>query len=479
MSGGLAQASGNAQEEPSPMRPSEGVSFPVAAAVPSVDDDHVPSEQEKYTSEDKIAEPTATSQDRKRVPVHQTPKDKNDTTVVVHYEEGDNPMNELLRLAGGQGTHVIVEAIAAESKAQRAGVKPGHALVAINGHSEFRQLPGWQIRLLLEAPVTLRFDSSPLTPMALRCTEIRLQHASEKLGMAPRAAICGPNDKSVLAEEVVFMPGSAPVWLTAKGSNSIASQPQEHDEIDQAPRLQKPSRIYELRRPQAAAIVGRAVRDARHQVGPISTTDEYIPSAPSRPPRRTVNRSPSPLGFCAPECIGECVADDEVVISRNTKLVWPEFLMHDPNKNQAGYAAGQGMNVSRNMSRNISRNAVGAASPGSPRSPRRKAGFEKMIEPKATGGGGDPECPELQPPARLPFSSIQPAMAQNPEQTRAATVYPDAKQQSPPGDAGDDLDHIPKWLSPVLKPLIQTFSPRRSPRRGETECHRQCLPKRA
>ena len=60
-------------------------------------------------------------------------------------------MSELVRLTGGQGTLVIVECVAPDSRAHKAGVRTGHALVALNGRNEFMQLPGWQVRLLLEA----------------------------------------------------------------------------------------------------------------------------------------------------------------------------------------------------------------------------------------------------------------------------------------------------------------------------------------
>lgn len=126
-------------------------------------------------------------------------------------------MSEITKLEGGQGSHVIVGAVSANSKAYKAGVRPGHALVVLNGHTEFARLPGWQVRLLLEAPITLGFDPAPGHAAGMPpSVELRLapSPASRPLGIpADRdlSFVAGNGGESkgegwVVAEEVSFKP---------------------------------------------------------------------------------------------------------------------------------------------------------------------------------------------------------------------------------------------------------------------------------
>merc|ERR1719181_1621917 len=129
-------------------------------------------------------------------------------------------MADLLRLEGGQGASVMVESVATGSKAALAGVRPGYALITMNGRSEFTQLPGWQVRLLLEAPITLGFDPAPQKNQ-IGCTEIRLKRIQDTLGIPSKVAVCGPKEHGVLAEEIIFKPGSAPLFLTTGNCQEI------------------------------------------------------------------------------------------------------------------------------------------------------------------------------------------------------------------------------------------------------------------
>uniref|UniRef100_A0A7S1WCA5 PDZ domain-containing protein n=1 Tax=Alexandrium catenella TaxID=2925 RepID=A0A7S1WCA5_ALECA len=217
----------------------------------------------------------------------------------VHYEEGEEPMSEMLRLTGGQGADVIVEAVAPNSKAERAGVKAGFALVALNGRDEFRQLPGWQVRLLLEAPITLGFNADAVQPQAPKCTEIRLTRAQDTLGIPSRVAVCGPRESGLLAEEVVFNQGSAPLWLSAWGEEGLGEAP------DVAAKSAVP-RLYELRRPEAHAMVGK-IRGAVEQPPPHFEA-EWFQGVSSQSPRRAL----SPTTLCSIDCVAECL-DNELV----------------------------------------------------------------------------------------------------------------------------------------------------------------------
>lgn len=151
--------------------------------------------------------------------------------LTVQYLDGDQPMLELPRLEGGLGQHVIVAAVSPEGKAYRAGVRQGHALVALNGRKEFTHLPGWQVRLLLEAPITLGFDLAPGRPAGLPpSVELRWtpSPASRPLGLSADKDVCRPandgervEDLWIVAEEVVFKPsGEHDEFLGAHGRTS-------------------------------------------------------------------------------------------------------------------------------------------------------------------------------------------------------------------------------------------------------------------
>uniref|UniRef100_A0A7S4QAT5 PDZ domain-containing protein n=1 Tax=Alexandrium monilatum TaxID=311494 RepID=A0A7S4QAT5_9DINO len=221
--------------------------------------------------------------------------------ISVQYAEGEQPMSDLLRLAGGQGMDVIVESVASGSKAEKAGVKAGFALTAMNGRNEFMQLPGWQVRLLLEAPITLGFDPEPAQPQVPKCTEIRLTRAQDMLGIPPRVAVCGPRENGVLAEEVVFKQSQAPLWLSAWSEEGFG------ESQDVAARSPGP-RLYELRRPEAHVLVGHAIkgaRDAARQRSPPVAT-EWLDTMV----RRDLQRSPSPTALCSMDCVGECLESE-------------------------------------------------------------------------------------------------------------------------------------------------------------------------
>lgn len=136
--------------------------------------------------------------------------------LIVCYFEGERPMDELPRLEGGNGMHVIVAMVTPGSKAARAGVRPGFAVASLNGRAEFMKLPAWQVRQLLESPITIGFDPTPgMRPAQSPAQELRLT-------ANPRIDPLGiPNDQSpwsqsrngeppgqawVVAEEVNFKP---------------------------------------------------------------------------------------------------------------------------------------------------------------------------------------------------------------------------------------------------------------------------------
>jgi len=128
-------------------------------------------------------------------------------------------MVDFPKLEGGMGFHVVVGAVAPNGKAYRAGVRAGQALVTLNGQIEFSSLPGWQVRLLLEAPVTLGFDPAPGRPAGLPpSVELRLAPSPRclPLGIPSGKDVCKPDMKGsnahsewVVAEEVVFRPFSS------------------------------------------------------------------------------------------------------------------------------------------------------------------------------------------------------------------------------------------------------------------------------
>eukprot|EP00928_Gymnodinium_smaydae_P038333 TRINITY_DN26466_c0_g1_i1.p1 TRINITY_DN26466_c0_g1~~TRINITY_DN26466_c0_g1_i1.p1 ORF type:complete len:569 (-),score=56.10 TRINITY_DN26466_c0_g1_i1:235-1941(-) len=132
------------------------------------------------------------------------------TSVSLHYGDGEKPMGEILRLDGGHGSKVVVGSVSLGSKAYNAGVREGSVLVSLNGRTEFAQLPGWQVRLLLEPPITLAFE----TPAGAKpdpgkgASELRLCRSRQP---APLGIPAGKSFNSltgggtwVVAEEIVF-----------------------------------------------------------------------------------------------------------------------------------------------------------------------------------------------------------------------------------------------------------------------------------
>mmetsp|Transcript_50455 Transcript_50455/g.141205 ORF Transcript_50455/g.141205 Transcript_50455/m.141205 type:complete len:439 (-) Transcript_50455:212-1528(-) len=136
--------------------------------------------------------------------------------ITVQYAAGDDPMLEFTRLDGGLDSHVIVGALEPTSKAYQAGVRPGHALVVVNGKMDFSQLPGWQVRLLLKAPITLGFDPAPGHPAGMPPSlELLLAPSpalrpvslpAEQQLLRPFRGRDGGLSDWVVAEEIVFKP---------------------------------------------------------------------------------------------------------------------------------------------------------------------------------------------------------------------------------------------------------------------------------
>eukprot|EP00401_Gymnodinium_catenatum_P073311 CAMPEP_0117540530 /NCGR_PEP_ID=MMETSP0784-20121206/43548_1 /TAXON_ID=39447 /ORGANISM="" /LENGTH=590 /DNA_ID=CAMNT_0005337191 /DNA_START=72 /DNA_END=1840 /DNA_ORIENTATION=+ len=133
--------------------------------------------------------------------------------IEVAYVEGENPMLCFPRLEGGAGTPVIVGMINPTGKAFAAGIRPGMTMATLNGRTEHSRLHGWQVRLILEAPITIGFV--PVPSQALQGPSA--QYTSVELRLAPsRQALGLPAGKDlwrfasgenwVVAEEIVFKP---------------------------------------------------------------------------------------------------------------------------------------------------------------------------------------------------------------------------------------------------------------------------------
>ena len=211
------------------------------------------------------------------------PAGANKRRISLRYTEEDNPRSDLLTLAGGQGNPVVVQMIAAGGRAEHAGVKPGAVIVAINGSTAFQNFPAWQVRAIIQPPATVDLEQEmQLSPASPRCKEIRLTRKSElQLGIAPKSGAWHPKDSVMLAEEVIFKPRTAPLWLSS---------------FDGEGRQRPASPIYELRRPEAHRLVNNAVRTAWDTV---SKQAEHV----SRVPRGSRSQSSSPycgLETCLP-----------------------------------------------------------------------------------------------------------------------------------------------------------------------------------
>lgn len=223
-----------------------------------------------------------------QMPSNQAPKPAATSSkrrICLQYQQDDNPRSDLLTLAGGQGAPVVVQMIAAGGRAEQAGVKPGAVIVAINGSTAFQNFPAWQVRAIIQPPANVEVEQEmQLSPASPRCKEIRLTRKSElQLGIAPKGGAWHPKDNVMLAEEVIFKPRTAPLWLSS---------------FDRAEGQDRPaSPIYELRRPEAHRLVNNAVRNAWDTV---SKQEKHV----SRVPRGSRARSSSPycgLETCLPQ----------------------------------------------------------------------------------------------------------------------------------------------------------------------------------
>lgn len=341
-------------------------------------------------------------------------------SLAIRYEEGDKPMSDLLRLEGGSGMPVIVESLAPGGKAELAGVKAGYALVAMNGRREFMQLPGWQVRLLLEAPVTLGFDPAPTKSLQTpKCTEIRLKRASDPLGIPSSTAVVGPWDHGVIADEVVFLPTAAPLWLSAWSDEHISETCPEVTPVTQQ------TRIYELSMDDAHKMVGSAMKDARGRHAPRRTTD--TPGAGRHANSGLPSRSLSPPFPCSMDCVTECVGKDE-------------FVGYDPGT-AASPSTIRGTRGSRLM---------GSAQrvPLHSRTVREGVRSSKTLhEPSLQASFGG----ELR--ARAPLRTAVPLIASGPARGRTAAV-------AAPPDNDTFREGSPlRWLMPAVKKLFASVSP--------------------
>jgi len=355
---------------------------------------------------------------------------KSRARLTLHYVEGEQPMAELLRLAGGQGTDVIVEAVAPGSKAERAGIKAGWALATMNGRSEFTQLPGWQVRLLLEAPITLGFDPEPVTPQSMKCTEIRLTRVPDTLGIPPRAAVFGPRETGVLAEEVIFKPGSAPLWLSAWGDESLAGSAEvaAHHDLP---------KLYELRRPEAHAIVGHAIR------GACDTVDQSVVAYEAewfaQVAREGPQRSTSPSALCSIDCVAECL-ENEIVLDGRPAV-----------KKSAGLGSSGGS--VRAVGSRVPAGSLGSPGVGSPRSKG------PVVGKRASGQTAGPSTAG-QPAAATGDHGTLPPEARPSRSPGRTPAWP-AANEAPRGRAEDRSPF--RWLAPVLERVWgQSLSPCRS-----------------
>lgn len=145
-----------------------------------------------------------------------------------------------------------------------------------------------------------------LSPASPRCKEIRLTRKSElKLGIAPRNGAWSHKDNVLLAEEVVFKPRTAPLWISSHRRDLPGSVPEGRILVDTIDLPSGPSAgpgpvIYELRRPEAHRLVDNAVRTAW---ATVSKEADHV----ARVPRGSRARSHSPLcGLeeCLPQWAG-------------------------------------------------------------------------------------------------------------------------------------------------------------------------------
>ncbi|CAE7444438.1 unnamed protein product [Symbiodinium sp. CCMP2592] len=229
----------------------------------------------------------------------------NKRRIFLRYIQGDSPQIDLANLTGGQGNPVIIQVVTPGGRAEQNGVKAGAVIRSINASTTFKAFPAWQVRAMLHAPVTVEVEQDMvLSPASPRCKEIRLTRKSElKLGIAPRNGAWSHKDNVLLAEEVVFKPRTAPLWISSHRRDLPGSVPEGRILVDTIDLPSGPSAgpgpvIYELRRPEAHRLVDNAVRTAW---ATVSKEADHV----ARVPRGSRARSHSP--FCGlEECLPQC-----------------------------------------------------------------------------------------------------------------------------------------------------------------------------
>eukprot|EP00929_Paragymnodinium_shiwhaense_P070586 TRINITY_DN35747_c0_g1_i3.p1 TRINITY_DN35747_c0_g1~~TRINITY_DN35747_c0_g1_i3.p1 ORF type:complete len:587 (-),score=60.31 TRINITY_DN35747_c0_g1_i3:78-1838(-) len=214
--------------------------------------------------------------------------------VTVQYFPGESPMSEIMRLDGGLGMHVVVGEVVTGSKAWRAGVRPGHALVVLNGQTAFTRLPGWQVRMLLEPPITIGFDPAPRPTVGMPpSVELRLapSHQHRPLGLPKNSDILsakyGPKDGDnwMLAEEISFRPSDD--YLSDRNNSLFGCWRQEDGSfVEHRHGALAPSPSYELRRRQDQSPLRWLAPMFGHIMGAVCNDDSDEPMETPRKPSK-------------------------------------------------------------------------------------------------------------------------------------------------------------------------------------------------
>lgn len=400
-----------------------------------------------------------------------------DCVLTVHYREGEQPMADLLRLEGGQGAVVTVEAVSSGSKAARAGVRPGYALVTMNGRGEFTQLPGWQVRLLLEAPITLGFDPAPQRNQ-IGCTEIRLKRTTDALGIPSKVAVCGPKETGLLAEQVVFNPGQATLFLKT-GLHSATSFDSVKDTAESGPwpPLDEPfvlnpdprapanssmhkgdSAVYELRHREAQVLVGRAVHGARAEVGSSLEVEYGAPVGP-----RQLSPWRSPTSYCSLDCVAECVSADDPSLTGNRQHPINAPVSFTVRRNSFAGDAGLPPRLDSRLERSPTMAAQGApAAQVHPRTPARVTASSfasQSFSFQDPGTSGVKEMENMWSQTST-YDDFLERKAQKMSRTRCG--HCDELDEDPDDENWLDFrsSRSPlRWLAPVLEPVVRAFSP--------------------
>mmetsp|Transcript_37749 Transcript_37749/g.69889 ORF Transcript_37749/g.69889 Transcript_37749/m.69889 type:complete len:681 (+) Transcript_37749:120-2162(+) len=188
--------------------------------------------------------------------------------VGINYKEGERPSAEML-FTGGSGSQVLVGYVAPGSKAQRAGVIEGCALLAINETASgvFNHLPGWHVRMMLRAPCWLYFEKKTARPQGP--SEIRVKNLRDvSVGLSMSHPVTDPADPGQLAEQAVFQTHKGPLWLQVmvdddnrekadaggnEGMKNLMKAPQANRSRNHSP-------VYEVRRRDAQELIANALR---------------------------------------------------------------------------------------------------------------------------------------------------------------------------------------------------------------------------